>query len=82
MVAEYSPKYFCELELVYKYDYLKLKLQSEELESFFVNWANRIPQKSLSLIISDRYNMNSLVKNMEIINKYIKAGIIKKFVKF
>ncbi|PKC51762.1 hypothetical protein RhiirA1_543649 [Rhizophagus irregularis] len=51
-------------------------------ESFFVNWTNRVPQKSLSLVIVICDEENSLDKNnenIEIINKYTKLSIIKKF---
>ena len=78
IIAKYSPKNFCELKLVYGRR-LQSELQSEELESFFVSWADRIAQKSLSLFASGRYNGSGLDKNIKIINKYIKLGVVKKF---
>src|SRR5581483_1419430 len=54
MVAKYSPKNFCELKLLYQ-GYLRSRLSSEELESFFISWANRSPQKSLSLFATGFY---------------------------
>src|ERR1051325_11654561 len=44
VVAKYSPKNFHELKLSYTYS----DLLPEELESFFISWANRTPQKPLS----------------------------------
>src|SRR2546421_6932772 len=48
---------------------------------FFVSWANRIPQISLSLIIlrDKPHTFKSDDENMKIIRKYVKLGIIKKF---
>ncbi|RIA82891.1 hypothetical protein C1645_834658 [Glomus cerebriforme] len=80
MIVNYSPKNICELNLYYLYD-LKPELLPEELESFFISWKNRIPQKSLSLVITTS-ELNILDANkeyMEIIEKYIKSGIIKSF---
>jgi hypothetical protein len=59
---------------------LKTELLPEELESFFISWTNRIPQKSLSLVIVKYKTSNSLDtndENMEIIKKYIKLGVLK-----
>jgi len=78
IVVKYSPESFCQLTLNY-IGYSHSILSPEELESYFVIWASRSPQKSLSLIISGYYGGTSLDKNMEIINKYIELGIIKKF---
>src|SRR5204863_5301269 len=84
MVAKHSPKNVCELNLVYHgHNPPSTTLLSEELESFFIIWANRIPQKSLSLNITSSYyyekSFDKIPENMEIINKYIKLGVIKKF---
>ena len=56
------------------------------LGSGFINWANRIPQKSLSLIIIARtrivYEVDDKVvkkESMEVIEKFKKLGVIKKF---
>ena len=80
MVAKFSPKNVCELKLIYTNN-MESALPSEELESFFINWANRIPQKSLSLTLSGSgyYRLGGISKNLEIINKYIELGVIKKF---
>ena len=81
-IINYSQKVFHELILEYFSD-KESKLLPEELESFLTNWKNRIPKRSLSLVvITEECRVNSLDKddeNMKIINKYIKLGIIKKF---
>ena len=55
---------------------------SEVLESLFVRWSNRMPSKSLSLILighpeNYNYDISPIDKNSEIIKKYTKSGIIK-----
>jgi hypothetical protein len=67
--------------ILYYQDDILFRIFPKELESFFISWTNRIPQKSLSLAIVD-YVSNRLDlydDNMEIIEKYIKLGVIKKF---
>ncbi|RIA99338.1 hypothetical protein C1645_811577 [Glomus cerebriforme] len=82
IIALYSPKNFYELEIYYIFD-VQLEILPHELENFFLNWKNRIPLNSLSLIIVKNYDdcisleVNS--ENMKIIEKYIKMGLIKKF---
>ncbi|RIA87278.1 hypothetical protein C1645_827987 [Glomus cerebriforme] len=68
ILVKYLPKNFYELEINFYTTY-------EGLEEFFINWKNRIPQKSLSLIITDYKNVN--LKSL--IEKYTKLGVIKKF---
>jgi len=55
----------------------------EELEPAFISWKNRIPQRSLSLIITNgsSYSKKLRVKNdnIEVIEKFKKLGVIKKF---
>jgi hypothetical protein len=60
---------------------VQFNLLPEELESFFVNWTNRVPQKSLSLTIiyNEENSLDKNDENIEIINKYTKLSIIKKF---
>ncbi|GBB86751.1 hypothetical protein RclHR1_13150007 [Rhizophagus clarus] len=80
MVAKYSQNVY-ELILYHQYD-VQFELLPEELESFFISWINRKPQKSLSLV-TVKYDANSLdtnQENIEIINKYIKLGVVKKFI--
>ena len=71
VVAKYSPKNFYELELKYS------KLLPVELESFFISWKNRIPQKSLSLIINGNKSLYTNDENKKIIEKYVKLGVVK-----
>ncbi|RIA80839.1 hypothetical protein C1645_837974 [Glomus cerebriforme] len=78
--VKYSHKNTYEIILCHQY-YTRSELPSKDLESFFVSWTNRELQKSLSLIII-KYDASSLdtdVENMEIIKKYIRLGVIKKF---
>ena len=78
VVAANSQKNFYELKI---YNYSDSELLSEDLESFFVSWKDRIPRKSLSLIIIENI-YRSLEKdenNMKIIQKYKSLGVIKKF---
>ncbi|RIA81110.1 hypothetical protein C1645_837525 [Glomus cerebriforme] len=85
MVLKYSHKNLYKV-ILYHQDYTKSKLLPEELESFFISWANRVPQKSLSLLINDcdyyynaRNSLNKSAENMKIIEKYIKLGVIREF---
>ncbi|RIA97865.1 hypothetical protein C1645_801570 [Glomus cerebriforme] len=80
VIAKYSHKNIYELILNYL-DYTGPKLLPEELEDFFISWKNRISQGSLSLVVIN-YDTNSSDindKNLEIIDKYIKLGVIKRF---
>src|SRR6266542_5024791 len=80
--AKYSHENISELILYHLYN-LQYELYSKELESFFISWTNRIPQKSFSLVIINYNNStNSLEmndENMKIIKKYTELGVIKKF---
>ncbi|GBB89017.1 hypothetical protein RclHR1_15650005 [Rhizophagus clarus] len=78
-VVKYSPNNFCELKI---YNTSHSYISSEDLESFFISWKNRIPKKILSLvIIKDEVNIGlNLVdceENVEIIEKYENLGVIK-----
>ncbi|GBC03630.1 hypothetical protein RclHR1_05220007 [Rhizophagus clarus] len=80
--TNYSSQNIYELILYYRLYEVRVKLLPKELESFFTSWVDRKPQKSLSLIIV-KNNEISLVnnnENVEIINKYIKLGVVKKFI--
>ncbi|GBC09444.1 hypothetical protein RclHR1_08870009 [Rhizophagus clarus] len=81
IVVNYSKNIY-EIILDYKDD-VEFEMLPEDLEIFFVNWSNCLPQRALSLvIIYDIYIINNLDdndENMKIIDKYIKLGIIKKF---
>ncbi|GBC08760.1 hypothetical protein RclHR1_08360006 [Rhizophagus clarus] len=71
-VAKFSPKNFHELKLR---NYVRL--ESKDLESFFISWKNRKVQKSLSFIINNNNDENN--GNIKIIEKYKKLGVLKKF---
>ncbi|CAI2173123.1 19565_t:CDS:1 [Funneliformis geosporum] len=80
LVARCSPKKFYELKIYYA-DNVQSELLSKDLESFLLNWTNRIPL-SLIIINNNRYCTNSLdtkKENMLVIKKYLKLGIIKTF---
>ncbi|GBB90368.1 hypothetical protein RclHR1_01730016 [Rhizophagus clarus] len=74
ILVKCSPKNVC--ELILSSSYKKFDLLPNELESFFLNWMNRVPRTSLSLII---INFVISDENKKIIEKYINLGIIKKF---
>ncbi|RIA87222.1 hypothetical protein C1645_828103 [Glomus cerebriforme] len=80
LIINHSHKYLYELILYYQYQ-AQTELLPDELESFFMKWTNRIPQKSIILIIvNDEVNsLGTNEKNLEIIEKYKKLGVIKKF---
>ena len=72
VVANYSPKNICKLELTYP-NSVRPELLPEELESFFVSWKNHIPQKLLSLT----YSFSENDENKKVIEKYVKLGVVK-----
>ena len=79
VVTMNSPKNFYELKI---YSYLGSKLLPDDLESFFMSWKDRIPRKSFSLIIIQKWTSHSLKMyedNMKIIQKYKNLGVIEKF---
>ncbi|RIA81347.1 hypothetical protein C1645_837155 [Glomus cerebriforme] len=81
LIVKFSPRNFCELKIYYVID-ARSEILPEELEKFFIDWKNRIPQKSLSFIITKGSRAKSLeikLENMKVIEKYKKLGIIKKF---
>ncbi|CAB4397176.1 unnamed protein product [Rhizophagus irregularis] len=83
ILANYSQKYFYGLNLDCHHSKIVDNLH-EELEEFFINWKDRISQRSLSLIINTGFSKNVISevngKGMKTtIDKYMKLGIIKKF---
>jgi hypothetical protein len=79
IILKYSPRNFYELNIYYIWG-AQPKILPEELEEFFINWNNRIPQKSLSFIITKGSKcLKFKQENIEIIEKYKKLGIVKKF---
>ena len=78
VVVASSQKNFYELKI---YNDSDSELLSEDLESFFVSWKDRIPRKSLSLIIIEGvyHSLEKDENNMKMIQKYKSLGVIKKF---
>ncbi|RIA94569.1 hypothetical protein C1645_803496 [Glomus cerebriforme] len=78
IIVNYSSKNFHELFL---YNYVASELLSKDLESFFINWKNRLPQKSFSFIVIKGFgdSLDKNIENMKIIEKYKNFGIIRKF---
>jgi len=84
VIAKCSPKKFYKLRIIYiRLSLIDSELFSEELEPIFISWANRIPQKPLSLIvINGGANILKFKKeSMKVIEKFKKLGVIKKFKK-
>ncbi len=80
VVTKDSPKMFHELKIIVTSYLSQSVLFLEELEPVFISWSNRIPQKPLSLIILDGLNGTRIKKeSMEVIEKFKKLGVIKKF---
>ncbi|GBC10275.1 hypothetical protein RclHR1_00950012 [Rhizophagus clarus] len=83
VIAKHSHENISEIILNHQHFKQSAKLLPNELESFLINWASRVPQRLLSLVIITKdYNKMSLDKNeenMKIIKKYLELGIIKKF---
>ncbi|CAB4427268.1 unnamed protein product [Rhizophagus irregularis] len=80
-VLKYSKNIY-EIILQYQFD-LKFELYPSELESFFIDWKKRIPQKPLSFVIIDsafcKNRLDKNVENMKIIETYTKLGVVKNF---
>ncbi|PKY48267.1 hypothetical protein RhiirA4_463822 [Rhizophagus irregularis] len=78
IISKNSSKNFHELKLRYCLD---SNILLKDLESFFIDWMNRVPQRSLLFIITKGHqNIISLEdkkENFELIEKYQKLGIIK-----
>ncbi|GBC02597.1 hypothetical protein RclHR1_00470027 [Rhizophagus clarus] len=74
-VTNHSPSNFCELKIYYisNSDFVS----PEDLESFFINWKNRVPKKLLRLIINKNNNIEVNEENKKIAEKYENLGIIK-----
>ena len=78
VLAKHSPESFHELILGYAYGG-QSDILPEELEEFFINWNNRTTKRSLSFIVLHEHSGITLAssKNMTIIEKYEKLGVIK-----
>ncbi|RIA98794.1 hypothetical protein C1645_812275 [Glomus cerebriforme] len=73
-IVKYAPKNFYEIISFHLY-----YCSTVELETFFISWMNRIPQKPLSFVIINDDANDESIENMELINKYIELGVIKEF---
>ncbi|GBB98784.1 hypothetical protein RclHR1_03320010 [Rhizophagus clarus] len=78
-IAKYSHKTLCEIILHYKSNYFETTLLPEELESFFISWKNRSSHNPLYFMVTSGESLTSNHKNMKIIEKYVKLGVVKKF---
>ncbi|GET64580.1 hypothetical protein GLOIN_2v1876960 [Rhizophagus irregularis DAOM 181602=DAOM 197198] len=77
IITKYSQKNFYELKI---YHEMSSNLQPKDLESFLMNWKNRIPITLIS--IKDDYWNLPLSANkeiMKVIEQYKELGIIQKF---
>ncbi|CAG8672552.1 6974_t:CDS:1 [Funneliformis mosseae] len=75
VVSKYSPKNFHELKID---NDTESELSPVELESFFINWMDRTPHQPISFIlVGDRFI--SSYRNMEVIENYVRLGVVKKF---
>ena len=77
IVANSSPKNFYKLKI---YNDVKSESLPETLESFFISWGKRIPQKSLILIVTGFYEncgLNANEENNTIIETHQNLGTVK-----
>ncbi len=81
-VVKHSPKKFHELKIFFNGP-VKPELFSEELDPIFQSWANRLPQKSLSITIEGDFMASESrgvkKESMKVIEKFKELGVIKKF---
>ncbi|GBB96341.1 hypothetical protein RclHR1_02730013 [Rhizophagus clarus] len=75
-LAKYSPKNFYRLKLI---NYSDSKLIPEDLEKFFSNWKDRVPQIPFSFINRGSFSLENKEGISDVIEKYKKLGTIKKF---
>ncbi|CAB4430295.1 unnamed protein product [Rhizophagus irregularis] len=74
-ILKHSPKNFCELKI---FNNSQSKLSPKDLKYFFIDWKDRIP--FTLIVIKGYYNsLEANRKNMKIIKKYKKLGVIKNF---
>jgi hypothetical protein len=82
-IANYSPENMNRIELLYFPRPYTKKLLPEELDSFFINWSKRVPYFPITIIINRFHHTKSLdteEENLNIIDKYIRSKVIKKFI--
>jgi len=75
IIAKHSPRNFYRLRI---YHHGKSNLPPETLESFFISWGKRTPQRSLILTIFNNRNLGLTSKeNKMILEKYKNLGVIR-----
>ena len=80
MIAKHSPKLFHELNIWFTgYPIHPLELFLERLKPVLTSWANRIPQKPLSLIIECSRTDRFQKEDMGTIENFVRSGVVKKF---
>ncbi|GBB90993.1 hypothetical protein RclHR1_18080003 [Rhizophagus clarus] len=84
MIANYSPKNLNKIELLYCHQSYDMKrLLPVELDSFFISWAKRVTYLPITIFIKRLHITKSLDtydENLNIIEKYIRLKVIKKFI--
>jgi hypothetical protein len=82
-ILNYSPKNLNRIELLYHHESYTEKLLPEDLNSFFIKWTKRVPFIPITIFIK-RLNITESLdtdkENLDIIDKYIRLDVIKKFV--
>ncbi|RIA84328.1 hypothetical protein C1645_832442 [Glomus cerebriforme] len=74
IIAFHSPKNFYELKIIN--DHSNLGLFLEDLDTFFLNWKNRISKKQINLIIIDKHYYNRF-NTIKLIKYYKNLGFIE-----
>jgi hypothetical protein len=77
VVSKHSPEKFHELKIYWGFPFFRPNRESfsKDLEPILMSWVNRIPQKSLSLIIVG--NLKVRKESMDVIERFKKLGVLK-----
>jgi hypothetical protein len=76
LVVKHSPEHFYELKL---FEVGNSELYSDELESFFIGWKDRVPQRLFSFVTEyGRIKTKDKECMIEIINSYKNMGVVNK----
>ena len=78
IITKDSPKEFHELKLLMD-NFSQKEIFSKELEPIFKSWANRQPQKSLSLIIFNPYELEVKKRSLDVVERFRDLGVVKRF---
>ena len=81
VITKFSLKRFYELRIYpFSSESSLFSKALEALESAFISWSNRVPHRSLSLIIVHILNEFRVEKEiLEVIEKFKRLGVIEKF---